>query len=79
MLHIELKIKSCLDDLLNKNYLSKDDKKYLIACGTKPDIMYGLDKIHKGITVHDPVPPFLFIFKAIAFNYNFTKDFCINT
>ena len=28
LLDMELEIKSCLDDLLNKNYLSKDDYKY---------------------------------------------------
>ena len=58
LLDIELEIKSCLDNLLNKNYLSKDDYKYLKPCGSKPGIMYGLCKIHKGTTVNDPVPPF---------------------
>ena len=58
LLDMELEIKSCLDDLLNKNYLSKDDYKYLKPCGSKPGIMYGLCKIHKGTTVNDPVPPF---------------------
>ena len=51
LLDLELEIKSCLDDLLNKNYLSKDDYKYLKPCGSKPGIMYGLCKIHKGATV----------------------------
>ena len=58
LLEMELEIKSCLDDLLNKNYLSKDDYKYLKPCGSKPSIMYGLFKIRKGTTVNDPVPPF---------------------
>ena len=39
LLDMELEIKSCLDDLLNKNYLSKDDYKYLKLCGSKPGVM----------------------------------------
>ena len=73
---MELEIKSCLDNLLNKNYLSKDDYKYLKPCGSKPGIMYGLCKIHKGTTVNDPVPPFRPILSAIGtFNYNLAKFF----
>ena len=53
---MELEIKSCLDDLLDKIYLSKENYKYLKPCGSKPSIMYGLNKIHKGTTVNDPVP-----------------------
>ena len=69
-------IKSCLDDLLNKNYLSKDDYKYLKPCGSKPGIMYALCKIHKGTTVNDPVPPFRPILSAIGTcNYNLEKIF----
>ena len=37
LLQMELEIKSCLDDLLNKNYLSKDDYKYLKPCGSQPE------------------------------------------
>ena len=76
LLDLELEIKSCLDDLLNKNYLSKDDYKYLKPCGSKPGIMYGLCKIHKGTTVNDPVPPFRPILSAIGTcNYNLAKCF----
>ena len=76
LLDMELKIKSCLDNLLNKNYFSKDDYKYLKPCGSKPGIMYGLCKIHKGITVNDHVPPFQPILSAIGTcNYNPAKYF----
>ena len=76
LLDMELEIKSCLDDLFNKNYLSKDDYKYLKPCGSKPGIMYGLCKIHKGTTVNDPVPSFRPILSAIGTcNYNLAKFF----
>ena len=42
---MELEIKSCSDDLLYKNYLFKDDYKYLKQYGSEPGIMYGLCKI----------------------------------
>ena len=50
LLDMEPENKSCSDDLLDKNHLSKDDYKYLKQCGSKPDIMYGLSNIH--ITVN---------------------------
>ena len=76
LLDMELEIKSCLVDLLNKNYLSKDDYKYLKPCGSKPGIMYGLCKIHKDTTVNDPVTPFRPILSAIgSCNYNLKKFF----
>ena len=81
-LDMELEIKSYLDDLLNKNYLSKDDYKYLKPCGSKPGIMimYGLCEIHKGATVNDPVPPFRPILSAIGTcNCNLGNFFCTNT
>ena len=55
---MESKIKFSLDDLLGKNYLSKDDCKYLKPCGSKQGIMYELCKIRKGTTVNDPLPLF---------------------
>ena len=65
-----------MDDLLDKNYLSKDDYKYLKPCGSKPDIMYGLCKIHKGTTVNVPVPLFRPILSVIGTcNYNTAKHF----
>ena len=76
LLDMELEIKSCLDDLLNKNYLSKDDYKYLKPCGSKPGIMHGLCKIHNVTTVNDPVPPFRPILSAISTcSYNLAKFF----
>ena len=69
---MELEIKSCLDDLLDKIYLSKENYKYLKSCGSKPGIMYGLNKIHKGTTVNDPVH----ILSAIGTcNYNLQNYF----
>ena len=76
LLDMELEIKSCLVDLLNKNYLSKDDYKYLKPCGSKPGIMYGPCKIHKDTTVNDPVTPFRPILSAIgSCNYNLKNFF----
>ena len=76
LLDMELEIKSCLDNLLNKNYLSKDDYKYLKPCGSKPGIMYGLCKIHKGTTINNSVAPFWPILSAIGTcNYNIAKFF----
>ena len=70
---MELEVKSCLGNLLNKNYLFKDYYKYLKSCGSKPGILYG---IHKGITVNDSVPPFRPILSAIGTcNYNLPNIF----
>ena len=66
LIDIELEVKYCLYELLNKNYLSKYDYKYLKACGSKPGIMYGHRKIHKGNTVNDPVRPFRSILSAMG-------------
>ena len=76
LLDMELEIISCLDDLLNKKYLSKDDYKYLKPCQSKPGIMYGLRKIHKGTTVNGPVSPFRPILSAIGTcSYNLANFF----
>ena len=66
LLEMELEIKSCLGNLLNKNYLSKDDYKYLKPCGSKPGIMYGLCKIHKCTTVNDLVSPFYLFYQQLV-------------
>ena len=58
LVDMESEIKSCLDNLLNKNYLPKNDYKYLEPCGRKLGIIYGLFKIHKGTRINGPVPPF---------------------
>ena len=76
LLDMEVEIKSCLEDLLNKNHSSKDDYKYLKPCGSKPGIMYGFCKTDKGTTGNDPVPPFRPILSAIGnCNYNVSKVF----
>ena len=47
LLVMELEIKSYFDDLLNKNYLSKDDYKYLKPCGSKQGIIMDFVKFIK--------------------------------
>ena len=74
MLDMESTIKSCLDDLLNNNYLSQEDYKFLI--------MYGLCKDHKFNPVTKDVPPFRPILSAIGTStYNLAKCFvfCTNS
>ena len=45
-------------------------------CGSKPGVMYGLCKVHKGITPNDSVPPFRPILSAIGTcSYNLAKFF----
>ena len=51
---------------MNKNYLSKYDYKYLKPYGSKPGIMYGICKIHKGTTLNDPVPPFELFYQQLV-------------
>ena len=58
LLDMESTTKSCLHDLLNNNYLSQEDHKFLKPCGSKPRIMYGLCKVHKFNPVTKDVPPF---------------------
>ena len=74
LLDMEKEIKSCFDDLQNSNYLSENDYKVMKPCGSKPDVMNGLWKVHKDITPNDCVPPFRPIFSAIGTcNYNLAK------
>ena len=73
---MEKEIKTCLDDPQNSNYLSEDDYKFIKPCGSKPGVMYGLCKVHKGITPNDSVPPFRPILSAIGTcSYNLAKFF----
>ena len=65
LLDMEFEMKSCLDDLYNHNYLSKDDYKFLKPCGSKPGVMYGLCKVHKGTTDNDDVPPVQFCLQLV--------------
>ena len=76
LLDMEFEIKSCLDDLYNHSYLSKDDYKFLKSCGSKPGVMYGLCKIYKGTADNHNVPLFRPILFAIGTcNYNLAKSF----
>ena len=73
---MESTIKSCLNDLLNNNYLSQEHYKFLKPCGRKPGIMDGLCKVHKFNPVTNDVPPFRLIFSAIGtLTYNLAKCF----
>ena len=67
-------IKSLLDDLFQKIFLSKDDYKYLKPFGSKPGVIYGICKIHKGTTVNDLATHFQPNLSAIGTcSYNFAK------
>ena len=56
--------------------MSDDDYKFLKPCGSKPGVMYGLCKVHKGVLVNDPAPPFRPILSAIGTcSYNIAKFF----
>ena len=73
---MEKEIKSCSDDLQDPNYLSEDGYKFRKPCESKPIVMYGLCKVHKGITPNDRVPPFPPILSAIGTcSYNLAKLF----
>ena len=63
---MELVVQFCLDNLLNKIYLSKDNYKYLKQCGSKPSIMHGFCKIRRSTTVYNPGLPFRPLLSAIG-------------
>ena len=48
LLDLEGNIKTCPDNLLEKQYISREDYNFLKPCGSRPGIMYGLCKVHKG-------------------------------
>ena len=76
LLDIESSIKNCLDDLLNNNYLYKEDYKFLKPVGSKPGIMYGLCKVHKYNSSTNDIPPFRPILSTIGTaTYNLAKFF----
>ena len=73
---IESSIKHCLDDLLENDYLSKEDYNYMRACGSKPGVLYRLCKVHKKPDEPNRLPPFRPIFSAIGTcSYNLAKFF----
>ena len=76
LLDLEGNIKTCLDNLLEKHYISKEDYNFLKPCGSRPGIMYGLCKVHKGRGTSDDLPPFRSILSAIGTcTYNIAKFF----
>ena len=76
LLDLEGNIKTCLDNLLEKHYISKEDYSFLKPCGSRPGIMYGLCKVHKGRGTSNDLPPFRPILSAIGTcNYNIAKFF----
>ena len=46
LLDLEGNMKTCLDNLLEKHYISKEDYNFLNHCRSRPGIMYGLCKLH---------------------------------
>ena len=87
ILDMEEAIKHCLDDLLHRNYLSKEDYKLMKPTGSRPGVMYGLCKIHKDTTNGRELPPFRPILSAIftctyflaKFFVPVLKEYTINT
>ena len=74
-----MKFESCLDDLYNHNYLSKDDYKFLKPCDSEPGVLYGMCRVHKGTTDNDDVSPFRKVLSATGtYNYNLSNSFCTN-
>ena len=58
LLDLEGNTKTYLDNLLEKQYISRDDYNFLKKCGSRSGIMYGLCKVHKGRGVSNDLPPF---------------------
>ena len=78
LLDTESSIKNFLDNLLNNNYLSKEDYKFLRPVGSKPCIMYGLCNVHKYNSSTNDIPPFRPILSAIGTAmYNLAKFFVL--
>ena len=44
---IKSNTKHCLDDLLESNYLNKEDYNFMRPCSSKLGVLYGLCKVHK--------------------------------
>ena len=63
---IESSIKHCLDDLLESNYLSKEDYNYMRPCGSKPGVLYGLCKVHKKPDEPNRLPHFTQSFQPLV-------------
>ena len=73
---IESSIKHFLDDLLESNYLSKEDYNYMRPCGNKQGVLYGLCKFQKKPDEPNRLPPLRPILSAIGTcSYNLAKFF----
>ena len=76
LLELESNIKTRLDNILEKHYISKEDYNYLKPCGNRPGIMYRLCKVHKERVTSNDLPPFRPILSAIGTcTYNIAKFF----
>ena len=76
LLDLEGNIKTCLDNPLEKQYISRDDYIFLKPCSSRPGIMYGLCEVHKGRGALNDLPPFQPNLSAIGTcTYNIAKFF----
>ena len=76
LLDLEGNIKTCLDNLLEKQYIPREDYNFLKPCASRPGIMYGLCKVHKGRGASNDLPPFGPILSAMGnCTYNIPKFF----
>ena len=86
LLDLEGNIKTCLDNLPGKYYISKEDYNFLKMYDIRRGIVYGLCKVHKGRSASNNLPPFRPILCAIRtctydigkFFVPILKDFTIN-
>ena len=86
LLNLKGNIKTCLNNLLEKQYISREDYNFLKPCDSRPSIMYGLCKVHKGRRASNDLPPFRPILSAMGTcTYNIAKfvvpilkDFTLN-
>ena len=76
LLDLEGNIKICLDNLLEKHYISKEDYNILKPCDSRPGIVYGLCKVHKWRGALNDLAPFRQILSAITTcTYNIANFF----
>ena len=75
LLDVEGNIKTCPDHFLDKPYIPKEDN-FLKSWGSRPGIIYGLCKVHKGTGASNDLLPFRLILSAIGTCiYNIAKFF----
>ena len=66
LLSMEDGIKLFLKDLLENDYVSKEDYKYMLPAGGNPGVLYGLCKVHKDKEPGTTTPPFRPILSSIG-------------